>query len=149
MSEFSWRVKKKRSKISFLSRNLPSYFCKILKKNGFEYYRLNSSCIKKSADNIPNSSWLETSQHLDAQETVKKLSGSIYDWLIVDHYALDERWEKLVHPACSKLMVIDDLADLYHVCNNLVDQNYYKNKSFFFLYIYLKCWGLCTFYYHD
>ena len=89
---------------------------------------LNSSCIKKSADNIPHSSWLETSQHLDAQETVKKLSGSIYDWLIVDHYALDERWEKLVHPACSKLMVIDDLADRYHDCNILVDQNYYKNN---------------------
>jgi len=46
------------------------------------------------------------------------------DWLIVDHYAIDTRWEKALRPYCKKLMVIDDLADRQHDCDILVDQNY-------------------------
>jgi hypothetical protein len=33
------------------------------------------------------------------------------DWLIVDHYALDCKWEEVLNRYSSNLMVIDDLAD--------------------------------------
>ncbi len=49
--------------------------------------------------------------------------GHTLDWLIVDHYALDARWERAVRPLSRKLMVIDDLADRHHACDLLVDQN--------------------------
>jgi UDP-2,4-diacetamido-2,4,6-trideoxy-beta-L-altropyranose hydrolase len=45
----------------------------------------------------------------------------------VDHYALDHRWEKSVLISCKKIMVIDDLADRLHVCDVLLDQNYYTD----------------------
>jgi UDP-2,4-diacetamido-2,4,6-trideoxy-beta-L-altropyranose hydrolase len=65
----------------------------------------------------------------DAQET-KDVIGvdSFYTWIVVDHYALDENWEKLIKPFCSRLMVIDDLANRRHDCDLLLDQNYYKNS---------------------
>ena len=55
------------------------------------------------------------------------------DWLILDHYGLDYRWEKAVRPYTERLMVLDDLADREHDCDLLLDQNFslehnrYKN----------------------
>ena len=43
--------------------------------------------------------------------------------MIVDHYAIDERWEKLVKLSCRSVMVIDDLANRAHQCDLLLDQN--------------------------
>jgi UDP-2,4-diacetamido-2,4,6-trideoxy-beta-L-altropyranose hydrolase len=51
------------------------------------------------------------------------LPGGVADWLVVDHYALDFRWEKAMSPAYQHLMVIDDLADRRHECDALIDQN--------------------------
>jgi UDP-2,4-diacetamido-2,4,6-trideoxy-beta-L-altropyranose hydrolase len=44
--------------------------------------------------------------------------------LVLDHYGLDVEWEQRLRPHVSKLMVIDDLANRYHDCNLLLDQNY-------------------------
>ncbi|WP_181391518.1 hypothetical protein ACKUB1_07495 [Methanospirillum stamsii] len=38
------------------------------------------------------------------------------DRLIVDHYTLDERWEKHLRPYVSRIFVIDDLADRVERC---------------------------------
>lgn len=61
-------------------------------------------------------------QTIDIIETLGEV-----DLLIVDHYKLDVRWEKLVRPHVEKIMVIDDLANRKHDCNLLLDQNYYEN----------------------
>jgi UDP-2,4-diacetamido-2,4,6-trideoxy-beta-L-altropyranose hydrolase len=60
---------------------------------------------------------------LDAQQTVAALDDTPVDWLIVDYYALDARWEQVLKAHCKKLLVIDDLADRPHVCDVLLDQN--------------------------
>ncbi|MYL37508.1 UDP-2,4-diacetamido-2,4,6-trideoxy-beta-L-altropyranose hydrolase [Halobacillus litoralis] len=64
----------------------------------------------------------------DAEQT-KELLQSLppVDWLIVDHYQLDARWEKILKPLVKRLMVIDDLADRPHLCDVLLDQNAYTN----------------------
>jgi UDP-2,4-diacetamido-2,4,6-trideoxy-beta-L-altropyranose hydrolase len=51
------------------------------------------------------------------------------DWLIVDHYALDARWELALKPRYRKLMVIDDLADRPHLCDLLLDQTFGRNAE--------------------
>jgi len=46
-----------------------------------------------------------------------------WDWLIVDHYGLDARWEKSMRTAARHIAVIDDLANRPHDGDLLLDQN--------------------------
>lgn len=73
--------------------------------------------------------WLGTDWATDASQTAAALGDAPLDWLIVDHYALDARWEHQLRPACRRLMVIDDLADRPHDCDLLLDQNLGRNAS--------------------
>jgi UDP-2,4-diacetamido-2,4,6-trideoxy-beta-L-altropyranose hydrolase len=72
---------------------------------------------------------LGESQELDAEQTITALRGEVPDWLIIDHYAIDSRWEQRVRPHAGQLMVIDDRADRSHDCDMLLDQNYAVNGA--------------------
>jgi UDP-2,4-diacetamido-2,4,6-trideoxy-beta-L-altropyranose hydrolase len=48
------------------------------------------------------------------------------DLLIVDHYESDKQWEKQMRVYVKRLLVIDDLADRYHDCDILLNQNFYE-----------------------
>ena len=78
----------------------------------------NDSCQRKSY-----AGWLGVSWVKDAEQTRHILEKLQPDWLVVDHYALDQRWEAALRPHCKKIMVIDDLADRVHDCDLLLDQN--------------------------
>lgn len=70
-----------------------------------------------------HAAWLGTDWQTDAQQTSEALGHESVDWLVVDHYALDHRWEQALRPYCQNRMVIDDLADRAHDCEVLLDQN--------------------------
>jgi len=67
--------------------------------------------------------WLGVDWTVDAAQTKVAIGAMPVDWLVVDHYAIDQNWERIVRPLCRKLMVIDDLADRPHDCDLLLDQN--------------------------
>jgi len=71
--------------------------------------------------------WLGTDWTTDAQDTQQALNATTrcqhVDWLVVDHYALDVRWEHALRSQATRIMVIDDLADRPHACDLLLDQN--------------------------
>ena len=69
--------------------------------------------------------WLWVSAQVDVEETVAHLKCRKIDWMIVDHYALSDIWEKQIRPYVKHMMVIDDLANRVHQCDILLDQNYY------------------------
>lgn len=71
--------------------------------------------------------WLGASWQNDAKETIHALCAERVDWLVVDHYALDRRWEEALRPYAKRIMVIDDLADRHHNCDLLLDQNLIVN----------------------
>ncbi|ROQ47056.1 UDP-2,4-diacetamido-2,4,6-trideoxy-beta-L-altropyranose hydrolase [Marinobacter sp. 3-2] len=71
----------------------------------------------------PHAGWLGVSWEADASDTLQALKGIELDWLVVDHYSLDHRWETQVRACCRRLMTIDDLADRRHQCDLLLDQN--------------------------
>jgi UDP-2,4-diacetamido-2,4,6-trideoxy-beta-L-altropyranose hydrolase len=68
--------------------------------------------------------WLPWGWRVDADAALAVLAGmNGVDWLIVDHYGLDARWERHVRAGAAKIMVVDDLADRPHDCDLLLDQN--------------------------
>ncbi len=76
---------------------------------------------------LSHASWLGTDWTIDAAQTKVIAGETEVDWLIVDHYALDIRWEQSLRSSCRKLMVIDDLADRKHDCDILLDQGLGSN----------------------
>ena len=120
----------------FISREHPGHLLEAIHQRG---YKVNSlvahvehaqSAIKTIAIDVPDlqqepahAAWLGSTWQADAQETAAILADLQPDWLVVDHYALDQRWEEALAPYYRKLLVIDDLADRLHCCDLLLDQN--------------------------
>lgn len=67
--------------------------------------------------------WLGVPPEVDAMETWQALAGEQPDWLIVDHYGLDQTWEQQLRPHVKHICVIDDLANRPHDSDILLDQN--------------------------
>ena len=61
----------------------------------------------------------------DADHTLKALGrlNARPDWLVADHYGIDDRWESAVQPAVGRMLAIDDLANRPHLADTLVDPN--------------------------
>jgi UDP-2,4-diacetamido-2,4,6-trideoxy-beta-L-altropyranose hydrolase len=114
--------------VYFVCRNLSAAYESQLKKQGIHLIALcsdQSSISEKSTGHLTHSHWLEVSQEIDANDTIdaiKSLNREIV-CLIIDHYALDQTYEKLVKKHVSKIVVIDDIADRVHECDILIDQN--------------------------
>jgi len=95
------------------------YICTALSAPG--HYKENMMSELKRAKKSSHTSWLGVSWYRDAQETRDVLRHGSWDWLIVDHYALDRRWELMMRSSTKRIMVIDDLADREHDCDILLD----------------------------
>lgn len=90
-----------------------------------------------------HTSWLGVSQSQDASECAAILGNRRVNWLVVDHYALDARWEHALKPYFDKLLVIDDLADRSHCCDLLVDQTFGRGVSDYRALVSATCTLLC------
>lgn len=64
----------------------------------------------------------------DAQASARALDSEC-DWLVVDHYGLDDRWETSLRKRARNVLVIDDLADRCHDCDILVDPGYARDAA--------------------
>lgn len=110
----------------FISRAHEGNLIAKTQQQGFEVLTLKEK-RKGSLGNKPKQTeyirWLGTDWKTDAMETLQVLKSSRPDWLVVDHYGLESRWEKKLRACCKKIMVIDDLADRDHSCDLLLDQN--------------------------
>jgi UDP-2,4-diacetamido-2,4,6-trideoxy-beta-L-altropyranose hydrolase len=115
------------AQVRFISRDLPFHLSDMLDLKGIEYYSLSMDAVLEPKDELAHTNWLSTSQAQDAQATILALADHLWDWVIVDHYALDVRWESAVRASAKQLMVIDDLADRRHDCDVLLDQNFYAD----------------------
>jgi len=131
---------RKGAQCHFISRAHPGHLMEVIRQRGFKVNSLaapeqqTKAATKKIATNVPNAppnqqpepahaAWLGSTWQTDATDTAALLASLKPDWLVVDHYALDQRWEEAVALYCKKLMVIDDLADRPHRCDLLLDQN--------------------------
>lgn len=63
----------------------------------------------------------------DASRSIVAAGAMRLDWIIVDQYEFDARWEKALAQAANGIMVIDDLANRAHDCDVLLDQNFFPD----------------------
>lgn len=122
-------LKKQGVWIRFVSRNLPLHLRSLLEAKGLEFVALSDEIAPESTDELAHSAWLGTSQSQDANETLLAIADHAWDWMVVDHYALDTRWESAMRKRAKQIMVIDDIADRQHDCDVLLDQNYYSDMQ--------------------
>lgn len=113
----------------FLSRDLPAHLQQLVQSKGHTLRHLSMHEAGTCAGDLAHSSWLGCDQSSDAADCLTALQGHLRDWLIVDHYALDYRWETQLRKAARKILVIDDLADRQHDCDLLLDQNLYHDMQ--------------------
>jgi UDP-2,4-diacetamido-2,4,6-trideoxy-beta-L-altropyranose hydrolase len=113
----------------FITRNLPGHLAERMEARGFPV-----SLLPPPADAAPpgppaHAAWAGVTWERDSGETRAILDHAPADWLILDHYAFDARWEDQVRPGARKLMVIDDLADRPHRADLLLDQNLGRSEE--------------------
>ena len=65
----------------------------------------------------------------DAEQTILALGADMPDWMVVDHYEFDIKWELRLKPFVGRLMVIDDHTGRSHDCDVLLDQNYSEDGA--------------------
>lgn len=124
------QLKENGANINFICRNLNGNLIDVINEKGFEVFPLPEDNLYKCIELInKHSVWLETNWQNDAIQTINILESfeRKVDLLIVDHYALDYRWENQLSRHVKKIMVIDDLADRKHSCEIILDQNLYEN----------------------
>lgn len=90
-----------------------------------------------------HAAWLGEDWETDAEQSKVGAGGTATDWFIVDHYALDDRWERALAPHYRKLMVIDDLADRPHACDLLLDQTFGRDGADYLPLVPADCHLLC------
>lgn len=99
--------------------------------SGFSVFMLkrhNEVALSEGAE-LEYDAWLGCSWQTDADETNAILRVIQPDWLIVDHYSIDVKWEEALSKNYKKLMVIDDLANRDHCCDVVLDQNLFRNMK--------------------
>ncbi len=109
--------------VRMVSRQLPPALGEMLAARGHEMAAIGGPADPPAADDLAHASWLGTTQAADAAATAAALAPLAWDWLVVDHYALDARWETSLRRHTRRILAIDDLADRAHDCDALLDQN--------------------------
>ncbi|GAA0556727.1 UDP-2,4-diacetamido-2,4,6-trideoxy-beta-L-altropyranose hydrolase [Halomonas salifodinae] len=118
----------------FICREHSGHLSKLIETRGFAVHRLplerngpETGAEVSSEPELAHARWLGTTWARDAAACRAILAELAPAWLVVDHYALDYRWETAVLTglpgAAPRLLVIDDLADRRHVADLLLDQN--------------------------
>lgn len=113
----------------FICRDHPGNLAAFIRQRGYPVRLLALSAIPEQANPTAHAAWLGAGMAQDAEDTAALLSQLRPDWLIVDHYALDARWEAPQRRHVARLMAIDDLADRQHDCDLLLDQNLGRLES--------------------
>jgi UDP-2,4-diacetamido-2,4,6-trideoxy-beta-L-altropyranose hydrolase len=117
-------LRERGAKSTFICRPHSGHLLDLIQHRGHTAKALAQADDAYTAPADPcHANWLGTEWASDAEQTQQALGNQAVDWLVVDHYALDKRWEQAMRPLTRRIMAIDDLADRPHDCDLLLDQN--------------------------
>lgn len=126
------KLKNRGAEVTFVCSELQGNLIKLIARD----FKVRSLIIPDALQKVRSAweffqRWLDFGWKLDAEYIIDYLNANQNkpDWLIVDHYGIDRRWECSLRPFVKKIMVIDDLANRLHDCDVLLDQNFYLNPQ--------------------
>ena len=126
------RLHKQGGEIHFIARSLPEVYRQQLSEHGHCVHLLPPAVAPRvvEADSPAHAAWLGAGWREDAEQSAAVITeiGGV-DTLIIDHYAIERRWERVLRPEVGQICVIDDLADRPHDCDVLLDQNYFPELA--------------------
>ena len=98
----------------------------ILQQNGCQVTFFVGQAASGIIDEAENAVvWLERPMDTAHVMAAIAAAGTVFDWLVIDHYLLDQQFETQMRQQVPSIMVIDDLANRRHDCDVLLDQNFY------------------------
>ena len=114
------------TEVHFLVRSHAAALTGLIEANGHAARLLTDPPVRSAGvRESGHASWLPTTWQQDAEQTLEAIGAiGAVEWLIVDHYALDAGWERLLRQRVPRLLAIDDIADRPHECDILLDQNF-------------------------
>ncbi len=114
----------------FLSRNHAGNLHPVVEARGYPLLSLGETepALSQQTE-VSYEHWLGVELQADADHTRERLTNLSVEWLVVDHYGLDARWEHSLRPYCERIMAIDDLANRDHSVDVLLDQNLGKTTA--------------------
>jgi UDP-2,4-diacetamido-2,4,6-trideoxy-beta-L-altropyranose hydrolase len=121
--------------VHFVTRAHPGNLDALIKARGYRVHSLGSPPPPRPfpgviAGQLAHAAWLGCDWATDLEDTIRVLKSiGTVDWLVVDHYALDARWQTPLREYARRLFVIDDLADRDHDADLLLDQNLVANAQ--------------------
>ena len=114
------------AQVRFLCRKHNGNLIDLIERQGFAVSPLSTDHAVNLSHETPDlpahAHWLGCDWQTDAAECRTLITDPV-GCIIVDHYALDHRWETSLRDKCCRMMCIDDLADRMHDCDLLLDQN--------------------------
>lgn len=122
------------ARVAFICRDFEGNLQKHIVSKSYQCFLLPRSESTYSIEGDKYAAWLGASQEEDAEATVSICKDYIreygnVEWLITDHYAIDERWHRCLRSFVQGIMVIDDIANRPHDCDIILDQNLYDNAK--------------------
>jgi len=128
--------------IVFITKDLKGNLINLL-KDEFKTYEIssNNKFYKKYEsernDNEPYEKYIKSTQVDDASQTLRIIESEFkkeIDWIIIDHYTLDNQWKKFLENSKSKFLknvkylIIDDLINRKLNADIVLNQNFYSSQ---------------------
>ena len=115
--------------VEFICRLHEGNLIKMIRSKGFNVNELALFTKYDDDFKLADSSLLGATQKIDSDACINILKLSKANWIVVDHYDLDEYWHSNLKPYSEKLLVIDDLSDRKYHCDILLDQTFGRKKE--------------------
>jgi UDP-2,4-diacetamido-2,4,6-trideoxy-beta-L-altropyranose hydrolase len=103
----------------FLCKNHDQHPQQLIAARGYETMLLQCDAVTDFT--AAYQGWLGGATEDDALQSLALLREESVSLLVVDHYALDARWQQLLADDVGAVMVMDDLANRSHHCQLLLD----------------------------
>lgn len=121
------------AQIHFITREHVGHLNEFILSSGFVLHSMPSGKKKSEASNEctnQHESWLDATWEEDCEATKNILLSINCNLLIIDHYAIDNRWESCLKDSYTGILcVLDDLADRNHDAHFLVDYTLGRKES--------------------